>query len=454
MAVVLAILSRRTVLSLAVACLVGVLLMGQGILALPVLVYHSLVNKNFMYIGAIELCIGVLVAFLQRSGAVALFSTRAWRWAKDRKRVNVLAWMLGLVIFFSDYFSPLFVGPVMRPLTDKFRVSREKLAYICDSTSAPMVSIVPFSSWAVYAGGLAIGLAGIGHRNEAMQLFLRSIPYNFYGFLSVILVLCIALKIVPDFGPMRRAEKRARETGKVIRDGAVPMMSKDLTELKVTSSPRTHIFFHFVLPVLIIIFFNLTTFFLTGSARLLESFLLACLVLGLLMRLYKLDTWKGLSRCIYAGIKGVMPAVMILAMAFCINSVSRDMQTAEFIVNLSREWLQPALLPMLVFFISGFVSFATGTSFGTYAIMIPIALPLAYQFSGGTISPFVLSSFAAVIGGGVFGDHCSPLSDTTVLSSLGGACDHIDHVKTQLPYAILTAALVSGFYLIVGFWGA
>lgn len=428
--------------------------MGQGILALPVLVYHSLVNKNFMYIGAIELCIGVLVAFLQRSGAVALFSTRAWRWAKDRKRVNVLAWMLGLVIFFSDYFSPLFVGPVMRPLTDKFRVSREKLAYICDSTSAPMVSIVPFSSWAVYAGGLAIGLAGIGHRNEAMQLFLRSIPYNFYGFLSVILVLCIALKIVPDFGPMRRAEKRARETGKVIRDGAVPMMSKDLTELKVTSSPRTHIFFHFVLPVLIIIFFNLTTFFLTGSARLLESFLLACLVLGLLMRLYKLDTWKGLSRCIYAGIKGVMPAVMILAMAFCINSVSRDMQTAEFIVNLSREWLQPALLPMLVFFISGFVSFATGTSFGTYAIMIPIALPLAYQFSGGTISPFVLSSFAAVIGGGVFGDHCSPLSDTTVLSSLGGACDHIDHVKTQLPYAILTAALVSGFYLIVGFWGA
>ena len=454
MAVVLAILSRRTVLSLAVACLVGVLLMGQGILALPVLVYHSLVNKNFMYIGAIELCIGVLVAFLQRSGAVALFSTRARRWAKDRKRVNVLAWMLGLVIFFSDYFSPLFVGPVMRPLTDKFRVSREKLAYICDSTSAPMVSIVPFSSWAVYAGGLAIGLAGIGHRNEAMQLFLRSIPYNFYGFLSVILVLCIALKIVPDFGPMRRAEKRARETGKVIRDGAVPMMSKDLTELKVTSSPRTHIFFHFVLPVLIIIFFNLTTFFLTGSARLLESFLLACLVLGLLMRLYKLDTWKGLSRCIYAGIKGVMPAVMILAMAFCINSVSRDMQTAEFIVNLSREWLQPALLPMLVFFISGFVSFATGTSFGTYAIMIPIALPLAYQFSGGTISPFVLSSFAAVIGGGVFGDHCSPLSDTTVLSSLGGACDHIDHVKTQLPYAILTAALVSGFYLIVGFLGA
>lgn len=428
--------------------------MGQGILALPVLVYHSLVNKNFMYIGAIELCIGVLVAFLQRSGAVALFSTRARRWAKDRKRVNVLAWMLGLVIFFSDYFSPLFVGPVMRPLTDKFRVSREKLAYICDSTSAPMVSIVPFSSWAVYAGGLAIGLAGIGHRNEAMQLFLRSIPYNFYGFLSVILVLCIALKIVPDFGPMRRAEKRARETGKVIRDGAVPMMSKDLTELKVTSSPRTHIFFHFVLPVLIIIFFNLTTFFLTGSARLLESFLLACLVLGLLMRLYKLDTWKGLSRCIYAGIKGVMPAVMILAMAFCINSVSRDMQTAEFIVNLSREWLQPALLPMLVFFISGFVSFATGTSFGTYAIMIPIALPLAYQFSGGTISPFVLSSFAAVIGGGVFGDHCSPLSDTTVLSSLGGACDHIDHVKTQLPYAILTAALVSGFYLIVGFLGA
>ena len=181
---------------------------------------------------------------------------------------------------------------------------------------------------------------------------------------------------------------------------------------------------------------------------------MACLVLGLLMRLHKLDTWKGLGRCVYVGIKGVMPAVMILAMAFCINTVSREMQTAEFIVNLSQEWLIPALLPMLVFLISGFVSFATGTSFGTYAIMIPIALPLAYQFSGGTVDSLVLSSFAAVVGGGVFGDHCSPLSDTTVLSSLGSACDHIDHVKTQLPYALLAAVFVSGFYLLVGLLGS
>ena len=200
LAVVLAIISRRTVLSLAVACLVGVLMMGQGILGFPVLVYHSLVNKNFIWIGSIELCIGVLVAFLQRSGAVAMFSVRARRWTQNRKRVNVLAWMMGLVIFFSDYFSPLFVGPVMRPLTDKFRVSREKLAYICDSTSAPLVSIVPFSSWAVYAGGLAIGLAGISHRADAMHFYLRSVPYNFYGFIAVVLVLFLVLKIIPDFG--------------------------------------------------------------------------------------------------------------------------------------------------------------------------------------------------------------------------------------------------------------
>ena len=151
-----------------------------------------------------------------------------------------------------------------------------------------------------------------------------------------------------------------------------------------------------------------------------------------------------------AGMKGVMPAVVILALAYCINTVSREMKTAEYVVGITKSWMNPGLLPVLAFIISGFISFATGTSWGTYAIMIPIALPLAYQFSGGTINSLVLCSIAAVAGGGVFGDHCSPLSDTTVLSSLGSACDHIDHVKTQLPYTLVVAAIVSILYLIVG----
>lgn len=425
--------------------------MGQGIIGLPALITRSLGKEDFIWICMIEFCIGVLVAFFQRSGAIAMFTQRVGKWATNRKQVNTVGWGLGLFIFFSDYFSPLFVGPVMRNLTDKYRISREKLAYICDSTSAPLVTLIPITGWAVYLSTLTIGTAGIANKDDAMELFIRSIPFNFYSFLAVLMVGLIALQLIPDFGPMRRAEKRARTTGKVLRDGAVPMMSKDLTEMEVSKSPHTNIFLNFLLPVIIIITFNLMTFFIAGRARILESFMLACLVLGLIMFLQRVDTLSGLMQSVMAGIKGVMPAVVILALAYCINTISREMQTAEYIVAISKSWMIPALLPFLIFIITGIISFATGTAWGSYAIMVPIAIPLAYQFSGQIIDSLVLCSFAAVAGGGVFGDHCSPLSDTTVLSSLGSACDHIDHVKTQLPYTLTIAAVVSILYLFFGF---
>jgi len=450
LAVVLAFITRDAVISLAVACLTGVLLMGQGIQGFPALITRSLGTEDFIWICTIEFCIGILVAFFQRSGAINMFTNRAGKLATSRKQVNVLGWGLGVFIFFSDYFSPLFVGPVMRNLTDKYRISREKLAYICDSTSAPLVAMMPISGWAAYMSGLAIGTAGITNKEEALQLFIKSIPLNFYGYLAVLMVLLIALGILPDFGPMRTAENRAARTGKVLRDGAIPMMGRELTDLTVSSSKKPNIILNFLLPVCIIIGTNITTFIVVGKAAVLESFMLACVVLGVIMWFQKVDTISGIMKSVYAGMKGVMPAVVILALAYCINTVSREMKTAEYIVIHTQNWMSPGVLPALVFLISGFISFATGTAWGTYAIMIPIAVPLAYQFSGQEIGFLVYSSFAAVAGGGVFGDHCSPLSDTTVLSSLGSACDHIDHVKTQLPYTITIAVVVSILYLIVG----
>ncbi len=232
LAVVLAFITREAVISLALACLAGVLLMGQGIQGFPSLVTRSLGNEAFVWVCGIELSIGVLVAFLQRSGAVNLFTLRAGRWARNRRQVGLLAWSLGLVIFFSDYFSPLFVGPVMRDLTDKYRISREKLAYICDSTSAPLSVLVPISAWAAYLAGLAIGSAGIENKEAAIDLFLRSVPLNFYPLLSVVAVFLFASEILPDFGPMRAAQERAGETGQVLRAGAVPMMGRELTDSK------------------------------------------------------------------------------------------------------------------------------------------------------------------------------------------------------------------------------
>jgi Na+/H+ antiporter NhaC len=448
-AVILAFILRDAVVSLLMACLVGVLLLGQGLRGFPALVTRSLGTEDFIWLFAIELCIGVLVAFLQRSGAIDLFRQRASRFVTNRKRAGIMGWGLGLSVFFSDYFSPLFVGAVMRDLSDRHRVSREKLAYICDSTSAAIIVLVPISGWAIYLSGLAAN-SGVGSREAGIDLFIRAIPFNLYGILTIVMVGLIVTEIIPDFGPMRKAEARALETGKVLRDGAIPMMGKELTGIEASDVPGRSIGLNFLLPIFLIIGTNIWTFVVTGSAAVLDSFMLACAVLGLTMWLQRVDTLRGLVETALAGMKGVMGAVVILALAYCINTVSKDLQTAAYVVEVTGDAMSPALLPLLAFVISGFVAFSTGTSFGTYAIMIPIVLPMAIEFGGGTVGPLTVLTFAAVAGGGVFGDHCSPLSDTTVLSSLGSACDHIDHTRTQLPYALVVAAVVCLFYLFAG----
>jgi Na+/H+ antiporter NhaC len=355
-----------------------------------------------------------------------------------------------MFIFFSDYFSPLFVGPVMRDLTDKARVSREKLAYICDSTSSPVSVLAPITGWAVYITGLLIGIGPILNKQDAMALFVKSIPFNFYGILSIIMVALIVGKVIPEFGPMKKAERRVVETGEVIRPGSVPMMGSELTNLPVSEKGRPNIWMNFVMPVLIVISVNVVSFFVMGQARVLDSFMLATVVLGVTMFIQRVDNLGGLMKSIQAGIKGVLPAVLILSFAYAINFVSREMGTAQYVVESTREWFNPALLPVLVFVLAAFISFATGTSWGTFAIIIPVAVPLAFEFSQGQVTTLVLGTIAASAGGGVFGDHCSPLSDTTVLSSLGAACDHMDHVKTQIPYALVVAALASVIYIVIG----
>jgi Na+/H+ antiporter NhaC len=450
LAILLAFLTKEPVFSLAAACLTGVLLMGQGASGFPELLARTLGNRDFMWVCLIEICIGILVAFYQRCGAVSMFSQKVKFITRTRRQTQFLGWLLGMFIFFSDYFSPLFVGPVMRNLTDRHKISREKLAYICDSTSAPVSVLAPITGWAVYISGLLVVTGYVASKETAMSLFIKSIPFNFYAIISVIMVGLITLKLFPDFGPMRKAEHRAIETGQVLRPGSVPMMSSELTNLRVSEKGRPNIWLNFFTPVLIVIAFNLGSFILTGQARVLDSFMLAAAILAVIMFFQKVDNLGGLMKSMLTGIKGVMPAVLILAFAYAINSVSREMGTARYVINVTEGWFNPRLLPFLVFILSSFISFATGTSWGTYAIVIPIAVPLAFEFSQGQISTLVLGTVAATAGGGVFGDHCSPLSDTTVLSSLGSACDHMDHVRTQILYALAVAFIACIIYLVLG----
>lgn len=448
-AIVLAFLTRNTVFALSVACIVGVFAAGQGLMGFPNLLKNSLGTTAFSWIFLLEIFIGVSIAFFQRTGAIRNFSAWVESMNMNRMRVQLAAWLMGMFVFFSDYFSPLFVGSTMRELSDRFRISREKLAYIADSTSAPVSVLVPITGWAVFITGLLIGMGPIIDDTTAMQVFVRAIPFNIYSILAVLMVGLIAAKIIPEFGPMKAAEDRAIRTGKVLRDGAEPLMSEELTGIQPYDGVRTSLFWNFVLPVLIVIGVGLGSFFVTSSALTMEAFLLSAIVAGSIMRIQGIPLTDIMNTAM-AGIKGVMPAIIILALAYALNDLSKSMGTAQYIVSQTEGWLTAGLLPMLTFLIAATISFSTGTSWGTFAIMMPIAVPMALTFSGNTLDTVVYATVAAVAGGGVFGDHCSPLSDTSILASTGAASDHIDHIRTQLPYALLIGVISVAAYLGIG----
>ena len=282
-----------------------------------------------------------------------------------------------------------------------------------------------------------------------MQAFVYAVPFNLYAWLSVLVVGLVIVGVVPLFGPLKRAEARAQNEGKVFRDGADPLLGEELTDLQPFEGVRTHLFLNFVLPVLIVIGVAVSTFVVMGSAKTMEAFLAAAVVLGVIMRLQGIPL-NDIMKTATAGMKGVMPAILILALAYSLNQLSKEMGTAGYIVEISRDWLSPTLLPAITFLLAALIAFATGSSWGTFAIMMPISVPVAFVFTGDTLTPLVYATIAAVAGGGVFGDHCSPLSDTTVLASTGSACDHMDHVRTQIPYALAVALVSLAIYLLVG----
>lgn len=451
-AVVLAFITREAIFSLLVGILVGVLITGQNLLfGFSGLIQSALGNADFIWVVMIEFFVGIMVVYFQKSGALEAFAAIIDKRNIQARGAQVLSWLLGIFIFFSDYFSPLYVGTVMRNITDRARVSREKLAYICDSTSAPVCTVIPFSSWGVYIAGLLVA-AGVYVDNDiAFNAVIKMVPYNFYGIVAVLLVGLIALKIVPDYGPMRAAEKRAMNEGKVISDTARPLLSQEIMDIKPNEGIKPNLFLNFFMPAIIVICMTVGTYIVLGSAKTLEGFILAVTYQFVVMLIQKMGTLKELIDTAVTGIKGIMYAVLILSLAYGLNGISKQLGTANFVVSVTEAWMTPALLLVFTFLICAFVSFFTGTSWGTYAIMTPIALPLALNLTGSVAdAPLVFATIAAVVGGGCFGDHCSPLSDTTILSSLGAGSDHIDHVKTQIPYALTAAAVSTILYLVIG----
>ncbi len=450
-ALILAFITRDALFSILIGVLIGILVTGQNLLfGFSSIVQSALGNADFIWVIGIEVFIGMMVALFQKSGAIDAFSNMLSKKSIKAKGAQTIAWLLGIFIFFSDYFSPLYVGTVMRGITDKARVAREKLAYICDSTSAPVCTLIPFSSWGIYMAGLLVGIGAFVDKDIATEAVIKMVPFNFYGIASIIMVGLISTGILKDYGPMKKAEKRAMDEGKVVSDTAKPLLSNELETIKPNEGIKSNLFLNFFAPAIIIICVTLGTYIFMGSAKTLEAFIAAVAYQFVVMLIQKMGTLSELVDTAVQGIKSVMSAMLILALAYCLNAISKQLGTAQYVISVTESWMTPTLLLALTFLICAFISFFTGTSWGTYAIMTPICVGLAFQLTGGAINTVIYGTIAAVMGGGCFGDHCSPLSDTTILSSLASGSDHIDHVKTQLPYALTAAGVSVVGYLLVG----
>ena len=425
-AVILAFITREALFSILCGVLVGLLITGQDLLfGFTGLIQSALGNADYIWVIGIEVFIGIMVAFFQKSGAISAVANKLNEKLHITPRIaQVMGAALGVLIFFSDYFSPLFVGNVMRPITDKAKVSREKLAWLCDCTSAPVCITLPFSAWGVYVAGLVVGFGTFATAEAGQNAVIHASVFQLYGILTIVMIFLVALGFIPDFGPMKKAEERARTTGKVIADGSTPMLSNELDNIKPKEGFKPNIVLHFLIPAIIIICTTIGTYVVMGSAKTLEAFVLAVAYQAIVLLIQKAFDIREMIQVATEGIKSVVSAMLILSLAYCINAMT--------------------------FAVCAFISFFTGTSWGVYAIMIPIAMPLAFSMSGGVEGSLVYAEIAAVMGGGAFGDHCSPLSDTTILSSLGAGSDHVDHVKTQLPYALSVAVLCLIGYIIIG----
>jgi Na+/H+ antiporter NhaC len=432
-------------------------------------------GRDHVSIILFTLLLGGMVGITSRMGGMQGIVDRLSRLATTPKRGQLTVWLMGIVIFFDDYTNTLIVGNSTRPLTDKLRISREKLSYIVDSTAAPVTALAVITSWIGFELSLISQTFGtIGVDRNPLTTFVSSLPYSFYPILAVLFVLFIVLS-GRDFGPMLRAERRARSTGMVSSETAVPLSNIDSESVSPAPGAKPH-WLNGVLPILVVIAVAFAGLWRTGSSALAEAGTPGG---GFLEALKEADSFKALlwgsfSGCIAAavialsrrllgltetvtawvnGIRSMLMAIIILVLAWCIGKVCAEMHTADYLVESLAGTLSPRFLPLIVFLLAMGISFSTGTSWGTMSILIPIVIPLVYGtarnagLSEQAFEPVLLGSIAAILSGAVFGDHCSPISDTTIMSSMSSSADHIDHVRTQLPYA-LTAGCVS---LVLGY---
>jgi len=437
---VLVFLTREVIPSLFLGIVVGGLVSGQYNIVqtflLPSIGSASYATILLVYLWAL----GGLIGLWTRTGGARAFAEWAGRrMVRGPRTARLFAWVMGAVFHQGGTISTILAGTTVRPIADEHKISKEELTYLVDSTASPVASIIPFNAWPLYVAGLVVGTTPLFvDEVDAVAFFFRSLPYNFYGIFAVAMTFLFALGWLPWVGgKMRRAIERARTTGQLNAPDARPLAAEELTQLQMPEGYRASVL-GFLVPMGTLLGVAIIPYFLTGEVRIAEAFGLAVL------SAFVLAIGRGMPLRIAVegfvdGCKGVTVGALILGLAVTLGNVSKSLGTAAYIVETTASHVQPVLLPAILTFICMAVAFSIGSSWGTYAVVFPIAMPLAYALS--PEPQYLALCFGAVLGGAVFGDQCSPISDTTILSALACGGDLMDHVTTQLPLALAAALL-------------
>ena len=415
---------------------------------------------------------GVISLVGKMGGAKAIAEALAKR-AKTPRSAQLITWILGVLVFFDDYANSLIVGPIMKPVADKMKISRERLSFIIDATAAPIAGIMIVSTWiGLEVGLIKDGFESIGLNTDAFGVFLNTIPYRFYNILILIFVVSTSY-FLRDFGPMRKAEIKARRGDISARNKEIALDKATEDEMAPKEGVKLSVW-NAIIPIGALMISALICFYYSGytaimagedltlqaiminspmsftaireafsasdaSVALFQSALFASIVAIGMGVCKKIFTFSEAVEVWVDGMKGLIITGVILILAWSLSSVIKELGTAAFLVQILSNSVPKFLLPSIIFILGAIISFATGTAYGTMGILMPLAIPLSYS-----ISPefgYVVISTSAVLTGAIFGDHCSPISDTTIMSSMGAGCNHIDHVKTQMPYALTVAAI-------------
>ena len=438
---VIAVWTRNVILGLFIGVFTGVMILyglnpftGMSTLIEKYIIVQ-VTSSSHTGILILMVLIGGVVGLMERSGGAVAFASMVVKYISSKVKAQLAAWTSGSLLFFTDSGTPLIVGPLFRPIVDGIKISRVKLAWIIDSTASPVAVLIPFIGWGLYSQGLiAQEYAELGLTENAFSVYVKAVPFQFYSLMAVMMVPMVAM-LKADFGPMKKAEANCAK-GIVLEDENTKISEGVSDDIIKKAKP---VLVWLPLLIMLVVMFGLLVplGFPFDMSNIPGNAFRSALSTAYIFALY------------IKSIGVIVNILIILILAWSLGAIGKDLGAAAYIVALADGSFPPSLIPLVAFLVGAIISFSTGSSWGTYAILMPLIIPMAHQFD----APMYVS-IGAVLSGGLFGDHCSPISDTTILSATGAGCTQIDHVKTQLPYALFNGSCCIVAFVFAGITGS